>query len=72
MKLSTAREARSYVDLRVGDADLARLSAYYTQARYPNAGIERPSEEIIREQAEEALRTAEAVVDEVSKAIRDP
>ncbi len=51
---------------------MAGLSAYYTQARYPNAGIERPSIEITREQAEEAVMVVEEVINEVSKAIRDP
>lgn len=45
---------------------------YYTVARYPNAGIERPSEEIMREQAIEAVSTSEVVINEVSKAVRDP
>ena len=63
---------KDYVELRVSIADLSRLSAYYTQARYPNAGIERPSKEIVKEQAIEALEIAKRVLDEVSKAIKDP
>lgn len=63
---------KDYVDLGVSVADLARLSAYYTQARYPNAGIERPSLEITKEQAVEAVEVAGRVVVEVSKALRDP
>ncbi len=63
---------KSHTPIRLSEASLARLSAYYTQARYPNAGLERPSEEITREQAEEAVKIARGVVDEVSKAIRDP
>ena len=58
------------IDIKL--AELSRLSSYYTQARYPNAGIERPSEEITREQAEEALEVARRVVNEVEKTIRDP
>ncbi len=58
------------IDLDI--ADLSRLSAYYTQARYLNAGIERPSKEIMREQAVEALMIARRILDEVSKIIRDP
>lgn len=66
------RRAAEYAELDLHLADLARLSAYYTQARYPNAGVERPSQEITREQAVEALETAGRVIDEVSKALRDP
>jgi HEPN domain-containing protein len=58
--------------LNLDQADLARLSVYHTQARYPNAGIERPSQEITREQALEAVETAGRVIDEASKALRDP
>ncbi len=60
------------VVLNVSLANLAKLSAYYTQARYPNAGVERPSKEITKEQAEEALEIAGKIINEVSKAIRDP
>lgn len=41
---------------------LGELSAYYTIARYPNAGFRRPSRSIGRAQAETALFTAEKVV----------
>ena len=51
---------------------LARLSSYYTQARYPNAGLERPSLELTYEQAREAIEIAEVVVNEVSKNLEDP
>jgi len=63
---------KDQVELVLDMADLSRLSAYYTQARYPNAGIERPSKEIMREQAVEALMIARRILDEVSKIIRDP
>ena len=66
------RRVREFVKLELSEGSLARLSAYYTQARYPNAGIERPSEEITREQADEAVAVARGVVDEVSKVIGDP
>ncbi len=66
------RKACEHSELNLDQADLARLSVYYTQARYPNAGIERPSQEITREQALEAVETAGRVIDEVSKALRDP
>ncbi|MEM4444121.1 MAG: HEPN domain-containing protein [Thermofilum sp.] len=65
------RKARS-VGLSLSEGTLSKLSAYYTVARYPNAGVERPSEEITREQAEEAVSTARGVLDEVAKALRDP
>lgn len=63
---------KEYVSLNINVADLPRLSIYYTQARYPNAGLERPSKEVTREQAEEALAIAKGIIDEVSKNIRDP
>lgn len=66
------RRLREVVDLKLSESLLSRLSGYYTQARYPNAGIERPSEEITREQALEAVSTAGGVIDEVSKALKDP
>ncbi|MEM4639890.1 MAG: HEPN domain-containing protein [Thermofilum sp.] len=42
------RKARS-VGLSLSEGILSKLSAYYTVARYLNAGVERPSEEITRE-----------------------
>ncbi len=66
------RRVKEYVNLSINESLLARLSAYYTQARYPNAGLERPSEEITEDQAREAVEIARGVVNEVSKAIRDP
>jgi len=53
-------------------ARLSELSVYYTQARCPNAGLERPSEEITAKQAERAYETAKGVIDEISKIISDP
>ncbi len=41
---------------------LGELSAYYTIARYPNAGLMRPSTGITRVQAEEAIKLAGKVV----------
>ncbi len=66
------RRVKDHVEVRLNESSLARLSAYYTQARYPNAGLERPSEEITKEQAEEAVSIARDVLDEISKVIRDP
>lgn len=63
---------KDLVTLNINLTSLVTLSTYYTQARYPNAGVERPSREITREQAEEALKTAGKIIDEVSKAIKDP
>lgn len=54
------------------NARLSELSAYYTQARYPNAGLERPSEEITADQAERSYETARGAIDEVSKVVSDP
>jgi len=41
---------------------LGELSSYYTIARYPNAGLTRPSTGIGRAQAEEAIALPEKVV----------
>ncbi len=65
-------EIRTLVDLGLSESSLARLSMYYTVARYPNAGVERPSQEISEDQAREAIEIAKVVVDAVSRAIRDP
>jgi HEPN domain-containing protein len=43
-------------------AGVAELTPYYTIARYPNAGLERPWESIERSTAERLLRVAEEVV----------
>ncbi|MEM1928312.1 MAG: HEPN domain-containing protein [Acidilobaceae archaeon] len=66
------RRLRDAVAMSLSESALAKLSAYYTLARYPNAGVERPSEEISRELAEEAVSIARGVLDEVSKTLRDP
>ncbi|MEM0024545.1 MAG: HEPN domain-containing protein [Thermofilaceae archaeon] len=52
-------------DLRVG---VLELSPYYTVARYPNAGLERPWESIDRALASRLLRIAEEVVEYVGRA----
>jgi HEPN domain-containing protein len=64
--------ASRYVRLNLSRTLLSRLSAFYTQARYPNAGLERPWEEITIEQAREAVEVAGKVLSEVEKALRDP
>ena len=46
-------------ELRVG---ISELSPYYTIARYPNAGLERPWESIDRATAERLIKIAEEVV----------
>jgi len=51
-------------DLRVG---ITELTPYYTIARYPNAGLERPWESISRTTAERLLRVAEEVVKYVGR-----
>ena len=53
-------------DLRVG---ITELTPYYTIARYPNAGLERPWESISRTTAERLLRVAEEVVKYVGRLI---
>lgn len=66
------REIKTLVDLGLSESSLARLSMYYTVARYPNAGVERPSQEISKDQAKEAIEITRAVIDAVSRVIRDP
>ena len=66
------RTLKEHATLNLSEAKLSRLSAYYTQARYPNAGVERPSEEIAEEQALEAIDTAEETLNEIRKALQDP
>jgi len=51
-------------DLRIG---ITELTPYYTIARYPNAGLERPWESISRTTAERLLRVAEEVVKYVGR-----
>ena len=51
-------------ELRVG---LSELTPYYTVARYPNAGLERPWESIERSLAERLVRVAERVVEIVGR-----
>jgi len=60
------------VNIDLNKTMLSRISSYYTQARYPNAGLERPSEEFTLEQAREAYNFTEALIHEVEKIIRDP
>ncbi|MEM3893521.1 MAG: HEPN domain-containing protein [Thermofilum sp.] len=52
-------------DLRAG---VMELSPFYTVARYPNAGLERPWEGISRGLAAKLLRVAEEVVEYVGRA----
>lgn len=63
---------KASIALDLSEGLLARLSAYYTQARYPNAGIERPHEEISEDLAREAIEIAGRVLSEISKIIKDP
>ena len=51
-------------ELRTG---ISELSPYYTVARYPNAGLERPWESIDRRTAERLVRVAEEVVGYVGR-----
>jgi HEPN domain-containing protein len=48
---------------------IAEVSQYYVTARYPNAGLMRPSESFSRSQAERALEVARYVVGEVEKTL---
>jgi len=49
---------------------LGELSSYYTLARYPNAGLTRPSIGIAKTQTERALATAERVLKAVKNALK--
>lgn len=66
------RKIKGFVSIELNEGALAKLSAYYVVAMYPNAGLERPSEEITKDNAEEALSIAVVALDEISKIIRDP
>jgi len=56
----------------LSEPGLAKLSMYYTVARYPNAGIERPSEEIGGEQSAECIGVARTVLDAAARVLQDP
>ena len=61
-------EVRSRLKLPREIADnLGELSAYYALARYPNAGLTRPSIGISRLQAERAIATARKVLERVEE-----
>lgn len=49
---------------------LGELSSYYTLARYPNAGLTRPSVGISRTQAERSITLAENVLEAVKDAFK--
>ena len=51
-------------DLKIG---VTELTPYYTIARYPNAGLERPWEGISRATAERLLKVVEEVVKHVGE-----
>jgi HEPN domain-containing protein len=70
--LALHRRAAKAGGITLKEASLSRLSVYSTVARYPNAGMERPSIGITKEQSEEAVATAEGVIFEVEKALGDP
>jgi HEPN domain-containing protein len=55
--------------LQVTTNGLAELSAYYTGARYPNSGLNRPSVSITATQARRAIRTARGVLAVVKREI---
>ncbi len=52
-------------EINIDAGKLGLLSSFYEVARYPNAGMRRPSKSISREVAEEMVRLAEMVVKEV-------
>jgi len=61
-------EVRGMLDLPENAREgLGELSAYYVLARYPNAGLRRPSKSIGRVQAERAIAVSEGVVQAVKR-----
>lgn len=54
-------------NLKIG---ITELTPYYTVARYPNAGLERPWESISKETAERLLKVAEEAVKHVRKLLK--
>ena len=63
---------RRYLELPQEVAELLpEVSQYYTTARYPNAGLEVPSESISRAQAVRALGVARTVVSLVEQRVRE-
>jgi len=71
--LTLYRKVKNHrAELDLDESTLSRLSVYYVISRYPNAGLEKPSKEITKDQAQEALDTAVDVFEKVSKALRDP
>jgi HEPN domain-containing protein len=50
---------------------LPEISQYYITARYPNAGLKRPSTSFSRIQAERALEVASYVLERVKEAITE-
>jgi len=68
-------EVKSFVALpRDVVEELPVLSAFYVIARYPNAGLRRPSRSFTKTQAERAVSVAGAVVEAVRNELakRDP
>lgn len=57
-----------------GDVEeaLPELSQYYVTARYPNAGLRRPSASFSRAQAVRAIEVARGVVERVREALATP
>jgi len=50
--------------------NLGELSSYYTLARYPNAGLTRPSVGISKTQAERAIITAGKTLENIKKCLQ--
>jgi len=70
--LKLYRRVRGRVEIGISESSLAKLIEYYALARYPNTGPGEPSEEITKKQAIEAISIARSVIDEVTRAIKDP
>jgi HEPN domain-containing protein len=60
---------KSLLDLGEKSDLLPEISQYYITARYPNAGLRRPSTSFSRVQAERALEVASCVLERVKEAI---
>lgn len=52
-----------------GSDKIGLLSSFYEMARYPNAGMRRPSRSISKEVAEEMVRLSESIVKKVGEKV---
>jgi len=70
--LKLYRRVRGHVEIGISESSLTKLIEYYALARYPSTSLGEPSEEITKKQAIEAISIARSVIDEITRAIKDP